>query len=50
MVGFAMSGGMEGRSEKSGVFGSATGVLKNVTLCILGSRIDMSSLEYSFDE
>jgi hypothetical protein len=25
--------------------GSATGILKNVTLCVFGSRIDMSSID-----
>src|SRR3954452_17671871 len=31
------------------MFGSATGILKNVTLCVFGSRIGMASDEYSFD-
>jgi hypothetical protein len=33
--------------SESGMLGSATGILKNVTLCVFGSRIGMSSLEYS---
>ena len=35
------------RSERSGMFGSATGILKNDTLCVFGSRIGMLSVEYS---
>src|SRR5688572_10616893 len=31
----------------SGVFGSRTGILKVATLCVLGSRIGMMSVEYS---
>src|SRR5262245_32894266 len=31
----------------SGMFGSSTGILKNVTLLVLGSRIGMLSVEYS---
>jgi hypothetical protein len=31
----------------SGMFGSATGILKNVTLFVFGSRIGILSVEYS---
>src|SRR5262249_62258309 len=31
----------------SGMFGSSTGILKNVTLFVFGSRIGMLSVEYS---
>src|SRR5437764_14052128 len=31
----------------SGMFGSSTGILKNVTLLVFGSRIGMLSVEYS---
>jgi len=40
---------MERWPNDSGVCGSATGILKKVTLCVFGSRIGMSSDEYSFE-
>src|SRR5688572_33448221 len=46
-VGLAAAEAWKGGPNDSGVLGSATGILKNVTLCVLGSRIGMSSLEYS---
>src|SRR5262245_35831134 len=47
--GFGVAEAWKGGPNDSGAFGSATGILKNVTLCVFGSRIDMSSLEYSFE-
>src|SRR5262249_18352460 len=46
-VGFGMAEAWKGGPNDSGAFGSATGILKNVTLCVFGSRIGISSLEYS---
>src|SRR4029453_8749868 len=46
-VGLATAEAWNGGPNDSGAFGSATGILKNVALCVLGSRIGMSSLEYS---
>src|SRR5712692_2108543 len=46
-IGFAAAEAWKGGPNDSGAFGSATGILKNVTLCVFGSRIGISSLEYS---
>src|SRR5262245_11352041 len=46
-VGFATAEAWNGGPNDSCAFGSATGILKNVALCVFGSRIGMSSLEYS---
>src|SRR3954452_3527096 len=48
-MGLGMALGCSGGPNVSGMFGSATGILKNVTLCVFGSRIGMSSDEYSFE-
>src|SRR3954467_13079983 len=47
MSGFAIALACKGGPNVSGILGSATGILKNVTLCVFGSRMGMSSVEYS---
>src|SRR5690348_3384123 len=44
-----MALGCSGGPNISGMAGSATGILKNVTWLVFGSRIGMSSEEYSFE-
>src|SRR3954469_8474737 len=48
-TGFIVALGCSGGPNVSGISGSATGILKNVTLWVFGSRIGISSDEYSFD-
>src|SRR5439155_21448903 len=48
-IGFAAAEAWKGGPNDSGALGSATGILKNVTLCVLGSRIAMLSVAYSGD-
>src|SRR3989441_13296729 len=46
-IGFAAAEAWKGGPNDSGALGSATGILKNVTLFGLGSRIAMLSVAYS---
>src|SRR5262249_223438 len=46
-IGLGAAEAWNGGPNDSGAFGSATGILKNVTVCVFGSRIGISSLEYS---
>src|SRR2546428_461716 len=48
-IGFAAAEAWKGGPNDSGALGSATGILKNVTLFVLGSRIAMLSVAYSGD-
>src|SRR5262249_11085418 len=48
-IGFEEAEAWNGGPYDSGVSGSLTGILKNVTVCVFGSRIGMLSDEYAFD-
>jgi len=47
MVGVGIAVAWNGGPKDSGTFGSSTVMRKDATLCVFGSRIGMSSLEYS---
>src|SRR5262245_61355811 len=48
-IGLTVADACSGGPSDSGALGSATGILKNEILWVLGSRIGMSSLEYSVE-
>ncbi len=48
-IGLSVALGCSGGPNISGMLGSATGILKKVTVLVFGSRIGMSSDEYSFE-